>query len=65
MTLTELNGQPLYVRATAINLVRAPLPSEFGEDAKAVIAIGADKIAVREMAESIATLIGLKDKPLT
>jgi hypothetical protein len=58
---TDLEGEPVYVRVEAINLIRAPLPGEYGFDSEgaspkagAVLMIGAQKLAVRETALSIA-----------
>jgi hypothetical protein len=65
---TDLEGNPIYVRAEAINLVRAPFPGEYGTHvptgdsfAGAVIVIGASKIAVRETALSVAATLGFTD----
>lgn len=57
--LTNLAGQPFWVRQTAITVIREPFEGEFEHAAKAVVEIGPKAFAVKESLPSLALTLGV------
>lgn len=58
LRLTNLEGKPFFVRQTAITVIREPYEGEYAHEAKAVVEIGATKVAVKEAVASLALTLG-------
>jgi hypothetical protein len=58
LKLTNAAGEPIYVRLTAITLVRDVIPGEYTGEAKAAVMIGAQVVAVRETVQQIISRLG-------